>query len=191
MGLGIRGWRRVGLGLCKVGGVGPRSNSAPWILCSAVRTISHDDARPHVARLCTQFLEAENIPVLAWPAYSPDMSPIEHVWDALDRRIRRHVPVTANIQQLRTAIEEEWTNIPQATINNLINSMRRRWQMVVTPDTDWFSFIFLFSVYIQCSPLILAPLVNMSKGSCENKSALFILFIFHSKNSQISNLSLK
>ncbi len=39
MGLGIRGWRRVGLGLCKVGGVGSRSNSAPWILCSAVRTI--------------------------------------------------------------------------------------------------------------------------------------------------------
>ncbi len=44
---------------------------------------------------------------------------------------------------------------------------------------------------IQCPPLILAPLVNMSKGGCENKSALFILFIFHSKNSQNSNLSLK
>ncbi|MDF4264902.1 hypothetical protein P3454_25845, partial [Vibrio parahaemolyticus] len=37
-----------------------------------------------------------------------------------------NIPVPANIQQLRTAIEEEWTNIPQATINNLINSMRRR-----------------------------------------------------------------
>ncbi len=46
--------------------------------------------------------------------------------DALDRRIRQRVPVPANIQQLRTAIEEEWTNIPQATINNLVNSMRRR-----------------------------------------------------------------
>ena len=44
----------------------------------------HDNARTHIARICTQFLEAENIPVLAWPAYSPDMSPIEHVWDALD-----------------------------------------------------------------------------------------------------------
>ncbi len=104
--------------------------------------LQHDNARPHVARICTQFLEAENIPVLAWPAYSPDMSPIEHVWDALDRRIRQRVPVPANIQQLRTAIEEEWTNIPQATINNLINSMRRRWRMVVTPNTDWFSDLF-------------------------------------------------
>ncbi|MDF4405431.1 hypothetical protein P3471_23045 [Vibrio parahaemolyticus] len=79
--------------------------------------LQHDNAQPHVVRICTQFLEAENIPVLAWPAYSPDMSPIEHVRDALDRRIRQRVPVPANIQQLHTAIEEEWINIPQATIN--------------------------------------------------------------------------
>uniref|UniRef100_A0AAZ3Q7R2 Tc1-like transposase DDE domain-containing protein n=1 Tax=Oncorhynchus tshawytscha TaxID=74940 RepID=A0AAZ3Q7R2_ONCTS len=43
----------------------------------------HDNSWPHVARICTQFLEAENVPVPPWPAYSPDMSPIEHVWDAL------------------------------------------------------------------------------------------------------------
>ncbi len=88
--------------------------------------LQNDNARPHVARICTQFLEAENIPVFAWPAYSPDISPIEQVWDALDQRIRQRVPVPANIQQLRTAIKEEWTNIPQATINNPINSMQRR-----------------------------------------------------------------
>ncbi len=69
--------------------------------------LQHDNARPHVARICTQFLEAENIPVISWPAYSPDMSPIVHVWDALDWRIRQRVPVPANIQQLHTAIEEE------------------------------------------------------------------------------------
>ncbi len=77
--------------------------------------LQHDNARPHVARIYTQFLEAENIPVLAWPAYSPDMSPIEHVWDALDWRIRQRVPVPANIQQLRTAIKEELTIRPQST----------------------------------------------------------------------------
>ncbi len=32
--------------------------------------LQHDNARPHVARICTQFLEAENIPVLEWPAYT-------------------------------------------------------------------------------------------------------------------------
>ncbi len=98
----------------------------PFIHDHHLSMMQHDNAQPHVARICTQFLEAENIPVLAWSAYSPDMSPIEHVWDALDRRIRQHVPVPANIQQLRTAIEEEWTNIPQATINYLINSVWRR-----------------------------------------------------------------
>jgi hypothetical protein len=51
------------------------------------------------------------------------MSPIEHVWDALDQCVRQRVPVPANIQQLSTAIEEKWDNIPQATNNSLINSM--------------------------------------------------------------------
>ena len=85
----------------------------------------HDNARPHVTRICTQLLEAENVPVLPWPVYSPDMSPIEHVWDALDRRVQQHSPVPANILQLCTTIVEEWDNIPQATINILINSMWR------------------------------------------------------------------
>ncbi len=35
--------------------------------------MQHDNAWPHVARICTQFMKAENIPVLAWPAYSLDM----------------------------------------------------------------------------------------------------------------------
>ncbi len=55
--------------------------------------LQHDNARPHVARICAQFLEAENIPVLAWPAYSPDISLNERVRDTLDRRIRQCVPV--------------------------------------------------------------------------------------------------
>jgi hypothetical protein len=45
------------------------------------------------------------------------------VLDALDPYVRLRVPVPANIQQHHTAIEEEWDNIPQATINSLINSM--------------------------------------------------------------------
>jgi hypothetical protein len=78
----------------------------------------HDNAQPHVVRNCTQFLE-----VIPLPAYSPDMSHIEHIWDALDRRVQQCVPVPDNNQQLHTAIEEDWDNIPQATINSRINCM--------------------------------------------------------------------
>ncbi len=82
----------------------------------------------HVARIWTQFLEAEKKLKKSQFLHGQHthQSPIEHVWDALDRHIRQRVPFPANIQQLHTAIEEVWTNIPQATINNLINSMRRR-----------------------------------------------------------------
>ena len=94
-------------------------------ICRQHLIFQHYNAWSHVARICTQFLEAENVPVYPWPAYS-DMSPIEHIWDSLDRRVRSHVPVPANIHQLRTSIEKEWDNITQATINSLINSMQRR-----------------------------------------------------------------
>ena len=49
----------------------------------------HDNARPHTARLTQDFLNRSNIVVLPWPACSPDMNPIEHLWDHLDRHIRR------------------------------------------------------------------------------------------------------
>jgi hypothetical protein len=68
------------------------------------------------------------------------MSPIEHVWDALDRRVQQCVPVPDTIQKLRKAIEEERNNIPQAKINSLINSMQRRCVVLhEANDTDWFS----------------------------------------------------
>ena len=114
----------------------------PWgpLSChSSTAMFQHESAWPHVTRICKQFLEAENVPVFPWSAYSPDMSPIDYVWDALDR-VRQRVPVPANIQQLCTDIGEDWDNIPQATINSLINSMRRRCvalREVATPDTDW------------------------------------------------------
>jgi hypothetical protein len=38
------------------------------------------------------------------------MPPIEHVWDSLDQRVRQRVSGSANIQQVITAIEEEWDN---------------------------------------------------------------------------------
>ena len=88
--------------------------------------LQQDNARPHVARVCQQFLANSNIHPLDWPAFSPDLSPIEHLWDELDRRVRRRPNAPTNHVQLTHALHEEWNNIPMAMINTLVNSMHRR-----------------------------------------------------------------
>ena len=90
-----------------------------------------DNARCHVARICTDFLEENHIRVLPWPALSPDLSPFEHLWDQLGRRVRERDNPPETLQGLRLALTEEWNNIPQANIRTLIGSMRRRCDAVV------------------------------------------------------------
>ncbi len=86
----------------------------------------HDNARPHTARATVDFLANQNVTVLPWPSKSPDLNPIEHLWDALDKRVRSRNPAPQNLRQLQQALEQEWGRIPQARIRRLVASMPRR-----------------------------------------------------------------
>ncbi|GFX21712.1 transposable element Tcb2 transposase [Trichonephila clavipes] len=85
-----------------------------------------DNARPHRARLVENMLEAETIQRMEWPACSPDLNPIEHVWDMLGRRIAARPRPPATIRDLEIALLEEWNSIPQSLIDNFIASMANK-----------------------------------------------------------------
>lgn len=93
--------------------------------------LMHDNARPHVARIVTQYLQEVGIQVMPWPANSPDLNPIEHLWDQIKRKVRARDPVPGTLQQLETAIAEEWQRTPQEDIKKLIRSLNRRMQAVI------------------------------------------------------------
>ncbi|KAK7095045.1 hypothetical protein V1264_006506 [Littorina saxatilis] len=91
----------------------------------------HDNARPHTARLTTNFLAANNVNTLPWPSLSPDLNPIEHAWDELGRRLNARVNAPPKTRQLFQALQQEWDYIPQQTLRRLIASMPRRCQAVI------------------------------------------------------------
>jgi transposase len=65
-----------------------------------------DNVRPHVARVCQDFLANHNINPLDWLPYSSDLSPIEHLWEEMDRRVRGRRNAPATLDQLRAALME-------------------------------------------------------------------------------------
>ncbi|GFX56796.1 transposable element Tc1 transposase [Trichonephila clavipes] len=54
------------------------------------------------------------------------MSPIEHVWDIVGRRLARQLRPVASTDELWLRIQTIWNTLPQADIQNLFNSMPRR-----------------------------------------------------------------
>lgn len=80
--------------------------------------LMHDNARCDTACVSRQFLNEVHIRTMGWPALSPDMNPIEHLWDALKRSVRARNLAPSSVDELRIALLEEWKAIAQETIKN-------------------------------------------------------------------------
>ncbi|GFV93502.1 transposable element Tcb2 transposase [Trichonephila clavipes] len=85
-----------------------------------------DNAPCHRTVAAEQLLESEDIERMDWPARSPDLNPIEHVWDFLGRRLAARTLPPVTIRELRLALQDEWAAMPQQLIDTLILSMGRR-----------------------------------------------------------------
>lgn len=92
--------------------------SRTWIL--------QDNDPKHTSKHTRNEMRRLGIRAIPWPSCSPDMNPIEHVWNYLDRLLRAHNPKPQNKDELREIIEKLWYSIPLEYIQSLYNSMPRR-----------------------------------------------------------------
>ncbi|KAK7099880.1 hypothetical protein V1264_022924 [Littorina saxatilis] len=67
-----------------------------------------------------------------WPSRSPDLNPIEHLWDVLGRLIRANHPPPPNLNVLFHTLQQEWQAIPQ-------NTLQQEWQAIPqnTLQQEW------------------------------------------------------
>lgn len=89
----------------------------------------HDNDPKHTAKKTTEFLEKNGIEVLEWPAQSPDINPIEHLWAILDTKLEER-SLTKKIV-LQEKMVEAWNQIDLQIIKNLVESMPKRLEAVI------------------------------------------------------------
>src|SRR5436305_6088250 len=85
-----------------------------------------DNDPKHKSGMATNYLEDQKITVLSWPAQSPDLNPIEHLWAHLKKKLGEYERAPGGILELWERVQEEWDKIEPQVCQNLIESMPRR-----------------------------------------------------------------
>ena len=90
-----------------------------------------DNDPKHTSGLATRWFNDNDIIVMKWPAQSPDLNPIEHLWHYLKKKLLEYEVPPKGIHELWERIEKEWNEIPAETCQKLIESMPRRIEAVL------------------------------------------------------------
>ena len=97
-----------------------------------------DNDPKHTSRIAKEFLE-NNVPeVMDWPSNSPDLNPIENLWAIVKRNVELRRP--KNLSELELFLGEEWENIPNSLLCNLVNSMPQRCREVIEKNGERISY---------------------------------------------------
>ena len=76
-------------------------------------------------------MDSKNIALLDWPAQSPDLNPIEHLWVHIKRKLNEYPTPPKGVWEIWDRAAEVWNNIEPEVCQNLIESMPRRVEAVI------------------------------------------------------------
>ena len=80
----------------------------------------------HKVRSIRKWFVENGVEELDWPAQSPDLNPIEHLWDDLEHRLRARSNHPTSVPNLVNALVAEWKQVPAAMFQHLVESRPRR-----------------------------------------------------------------
>ena len=83
----------------------------------------------HTSKVVKQWFKDKNITIMEWPAQSPDLNPIENLWEIIDNKIERANVKTS--EELFEQINKAWREIDMRIVDSLIESMPRRMKAVI------------------------------------------------------------
>jgi DDE superfamily endonuclease len=85
---------------------------------------------------CQRFRTEHGIILMPHPGSSPDINPIEKCWRRIKQAIHRRLHQPAAVEEMETAVREEWDRIPQDWINKLILD-QEHWVTVLMKRHGW------------------------------------------------------
>ena len=84
-----------------------------------------DNDRKHTSHLCSNYLQRKEdegvLQKMEWPPQSPDINPIELLWDKLDRRAEDLRPIS--LSGLRNGLNQAWDNITAQQLQKLVKRL--------------------------------------------------------------------
>ena len=89
-------------------------------------TFMHDNDPKHTSALIKDWLIKQHMETLAWPSCFPNLNPVEHLWDELERRLKKRQP--KNRQELGNILIEEWNKTEISVFEKLVDSIASRLQ---------------------------------------------------------------
>lgn len=69
--------------------------------------LKNDNARQYRTRVFKDILKQHLVNPLDWPACTPDLNTVEHLWDVMDQRLGANRPLAVDFTQLYYSLQQE------------------------------------------------------------------------------------